>query len=205
MGGFGTRGNRPMRLAGSQNCGFDLARWRRYDKRGICSDEFAVIFVIMTIISKIFSCGILVGTLAFTGCELLPKRESVNLPTQPAPTGGQRGSGESVGSETYYEMTEDNRRRMMEGGGTRDMGGPQDNSGQQTTDGADTGNGEGAGGGQDSTAAPTPKTGIPVEGKAGYIISPYTENPDHLIDVQGLPPGTEVKDPYSPGNNILVP
>ena len=46
--------------------------------------------------------------------------------------------------------------------------------------------------------------GIPVPGKPGMMKSPY--HPDAgLIDYRGLPSGTEVKDPYTPGKIILVP
>jgi len=69
------------------------------------------------------------------------------------------------------------------------------------------------------TPAPTPKPvsavaplppkrearyGLHEPGKPGYMRSPY--NPEAgLIDYRGLPPGTEVKDPYTPGKIILVP
>jgi hypothetical protein len=46
--------------------------------------------------------------------------------------------------------------------------------------------------------------GIKVEGKAGYIRSPYSGD-QRLIDVRGLPPATEIEDPYTPGRTILVP
>jgi hypothetical protein len=46
--------------------------------------------------------------------------------------------------------------------------------------------------------------GIPVAGKLGFMKSPF--HPDAgLIDYRGLPSGTEVKDPYTPGKIILVP
>lgn len=60
------------------------------------------------------------------------------------------------------------------------------------------------------TPAPTPtpqvqnySRGVPEPGKPGYVRSPY--NPDSgLVDVRGIPPGTEVRDPYS-GRIFLVP
>lgn len=46
--------------------------------------------------------------------------------------------------------------------------------------------------------------GIPVEGKPGFIRSPYSPGGGQ-IDVRGFPPGTEIKDPYNPGKLLLVP
>ncbi|MDQ3119751.1 MAG: hypothetical protein M3Q89_09340 [Verrucomicrobiota bacterium] len=50
--------------------------------------------------------------------------------------------------------------------------------------------------------APAPPTvkgdypyGVPVEGKPGFVRSPYS--PDKMTDVRGYAPGTEVKDPYT--------
>ena len=46
--------------------------------------------------------------------------------------------------------------------------------------------------------------GIPEQGRPGFMRSP--NNPSAgLIDYRGMPPGTEVKDPYSTGKTILVP
>jgi hypothetical protein len=46
--------------------------------------------------------------------------------------------------------------------------------------------------------------GIPVPGKAGLVTSPYV--PGKVVDVSGMPPGTEVKDPYTDYKKIfLVP
>jgi hypothetical protein len=52
------------------------------------------------------------------------------------------------------------------------------------------------------TAAPPTKTskgdypyGIPVPGKPHLVESPYS--PGKYVDVEGFPPGTEVKDPYT--------
>ncbi len=60
-----------------------------------------------------------------------------------------------------------------------------------------------------SAPAPAPPTargdypyGVPVEGKAGFVRSPYS--PDKMTDVRGYAPGTEVKDPYT-GKIFLVP
>jgi len=48
----------------------------------------------------------------------------------------------------------------------------------------------------------SPPYGIPVPGRPGLVWSPYTR--DKYIDVEGFPPGTEVKDPYT-GKTFLVP
>jgi len=58
-------------------------------------------------------------------------------------------------------------------------------------------------------ATPLPKKreavyGIPEAGKPGFMRSPYNPSAG-LIDHRGLPPATEVKDPYTPGKIILVP
>jgi len=57
--------------------------------------------------------------------------------------------------------------------------------------------------------APAPPTakgdypyGVPVEGKPGFVRSPFS--PDKMTDVRGYAPGTEVKDPYT-GKIFLVP
>jgi hypothetical protein len=49
-----------------------------------------------------------------------------------------------------------------------------------------------------------PEYGIKIEGKTGYVKSPY-DGQGRPIDVRGLPPGTEVEDPYTPGRTLLVP
>jgi hypothetical protein len=61
------------------------------------------------------------------------------------------------------------------------------------------------------TPAPTPQPkkreaiyGIQEPGKPGFMRSPY--NPQAgLIDYRSLPPGTEIKDPFTDGKNLLVP
>jgi len=45
--------------------------------------------------------------------------------------------------------------------------------------------------------------GIPVPGKQGLVTSPFSGNSGY-IDVGGIPPGTEVKDPYT-GDIFLTP
>jgi hypothetical protein len=55
-------------------------------------------------------------------------------------------------------------------------------------------------------AAPTPSNpeyAIKVDGKPGYVKSPYDPQ-GRLIDVRGLPPGTEAECPYS-RRTFLVP
>ena len=59
------------------------------------------------------------------------------------------------------------------------------------------------------TAAPARTTakgdhpyGIPVPGKPHVVESPFS--PGKYVDVEGFPPGTEVKDPYT-GKIFLVP
>jgi hypothetical protein len=45
--------------------------------------------------------------------------------------------------------------------------------------------------------------GIPVPNKEGFITSPYSPN-QGLVDVRGIPSGTEVKDPFT-GKVFLTP
>lgn len=57
------------------------------------------------------------------------------------------------------------------------------------------------------TPSPTPAAqdypvATPVEGKPGFVVSPYSSS--GIVDVRGYPPGTEVRDPYS-GKIFLVP
>lgn len=69
--------------------------------------------------------------------------------------------------------------------------------------------------GVEAVAAPTPTAaptraaakgdhpyGIPVPGKPHVVESPFS--PGKYVDVEGFPPGTEVKDPYT-GKIFLVP
>lgn len=57
------------------------------------------------------------------------------------------------------------------------------------------------------TPTPAPVTnipyGIPVPGKAGFVQSPFAMD-SGFVDVRGIPPNTEVTDPYS-GKIFLVP
>ena len=62
-----------------------------------------------------------------------------------------------------------------------------------------------------SIPAPTPPPkkreavyGIQEPGKPGFMRSPYSPQAG-LIDYRSLPPGTEIKDPYTEGKIILVP
>lgn len=45
--------------------------------------------------------------------------------------------------------------------------------------------------------------GIPVAGKPGFVSSPFSPS-QGMVDVRGIPSGTEVKDPYS-GKSFLTP
>jgi hypothetical protein len=62
------------------------------------------------------------------------------------------------------------------------------------------------------TPAPPPQpmppsklgVGVPVPGQPGIVRSPYTDNPNALLNVSGLASGTEVNDPYT-GRTFLVP
>ena len=45
--------------------------------------------------------------------------------------------------------------------------------------------------------------GTPVPGKQGFVTSPFAPDSGY-VDVRGLPPGTEVKDPYT-GKSFLTP
>jgi hypothetical protein len=62
-----------------------------------------------------------------------------------------------------------------------------------------------------ATSTPTPAAsnagtipfGVPVPGKPGFVVSPYSQGSGY-VDVRGFPPNTEVKDPYS-GKTFLVP
>ena len=55
-----------------------------------------------------------------------------------------------------------------------------------------------------TTQPRNPEYGIKIEGKTGYVKSPY-DTQGRPIDVRGLPPGTEGEDPYTPGRTLLVP
>lgn len=45
---------------------------------------------------------------------------------------------------------------------------------------------------------------VPIPGKPGYVRSPHDAKA-RPIDIRGLPPGTEIEDPFTPGKSILVP
>lgn len=55
----------------------------------------------------------------------------------------------------------------------------------------------------EATGQRNPEYAIKVEGKAGYVKSPY-DGQGRLIDVRGLPPGTEAECPYT-HRTFLVP
>jgi hypothetical protein len=177
----------------------------------------------MKLITRFLAAFFITATLFTAGCALrltdddeeeLPPAEpvAVNLPSEGAPATAP-SAGTNVSSEAYYESTANERQRMMEGTNERPdldntadtgttTGSPAEPSGSQETT-TDTG----AGGGQETDAAPdpAPKVGNPIEGREGYITSPNSDDPEAIIDVRGLPPGTEIKDPHSPGSTILVP
>ena len=48
------------------------------------------------------------------------------------------------------------------------------------------------------------KYGIPEPGRPGFVRSPYNPSAG-LLDVRGNPPGTEMKDYFTPGKTFLVP
>lgn len=58
------------------------------------------------------------------------------------------------------------------------------------------------------SAAPTRPTkgdypyGLQIPGEPGFVISPYA--PGKKVDVRGMPPGTEVKDPYTDYKKIFI-
>lgn len=63
--------------------------------------------------------------------------------------------------------------------------------------------------GTDAGAATAPKVGAleygkKVDGKPGFVTSPYAGQHSGYVDVRGYPPGTEVRDPYT-GRSFLVP
>lgn len=188
----------------------------------------------MKLITRFLAALLITSTLFTAGCALrltdddveeLPPADpaAVNLPSEGAPATAS-SPGTNVSSEAYYESTANERQRMMDGTnerpdldntadtGTTTTSSSTDTSGSQTTstdtDGSGTsGTSATAEGGQETDAAPdpAPKVGNPIEGREGYITSPNSDDPEAIIDVRGLPPGTEIKDPHSPGSTILVP
>ncbi len=56
---------------------------------------------------------------------------------------------------------------------------------------------------REKKAAENPQSGTPVEGKPGYIHSPYAPNAGY-IDVRNIPSGSKIKDPFS-GLTVVVP
>jgi hypothetical protein len=54
------------------------------------------------------------------------------------------------------------------------------------------------------TPSGKPEYGIKIEGKPNQIRSPY-DSQGRPIDVRGLPPGTEIECPFTPGRHLLVP
>lgn len=54
-----------------------------------------------------------------------------------------------------------------------------------------------------TTTTNQPVVGIPVQSRPGFIRSPLAPDAG-LIDVRGVPSGTEIQDPYS-GQTIRVP
>ena len=120
----------------------------------------------------------LVAAVAFTACDPKPKKqpEPAAGPTNPKPQG--------PGTPT-----------LSPDDGTK----PKD-----PTAGPDGGNKPGNVIPEPTPHRPNPEYGIKIEGKSGYVKSPY-DSQGRPIDVRGLPPGTEVEDPYTPGRTLLVP
>jgi hypothetical protein len=54
------------------------------------------------------------------------------------------------------------------------------------------------------TVKATPPYAVPVPNKPGYVTSPRAPYAGY-IDVRGYAPGTEIKDPWAPGQTLLVP
>lgn len=54
------------------------------------------------------------------------------------------------------------------------------------------------------TPRKNPEYGIKIDKQPGYMKSPYDAQ-GRKIDISGLPPGTEVEDPFTPGRTLLVP
>jgi|EndMetStandDraft_8_1072994.scaffolds.fasta_scaffold1414805_1 hypothetical protein len=128
--------------------------------------------------SLAFASLAVVAAVSFTACDPKPKSrpEPVPGPHQPKVQG--------PGSPTL----------KPEDGGTRTTG-----TETTTTETRTTGNVV-----PEPPKRGNPEYGVKIEGKAGYVKSPY-DGQGRPIDVRGLPPGTEVEDPYTPGRTLLVP
>ena len=127
--------------------------------------------------SLAFASLAVVAAVSFTACDPKPK----NRP-EPAP-GPQERKVQGPGSPTIKP----------------EEGNPRTTTETTTTEARTPGNVV-----PEPTKRANPEYGVKIEGKSGYVKSPYDAQ-GRPIDVRGLPPGTEVEDPYTPGRTLLVP
>ena len=123
----------------------------------------------------------LVAAVAFTACDPKPKK-------QPEPAAGTHSRDPKPQGPNTPTLPPDD-------------GAPKPKDGQAATDG---GTKPGNVIPEPTPHRANPEYGVKIEGKSGYVKSPY-DSQGRPIDVRGLPPGTEVEDPYTPGRTLLVP